>query len=241
MATLPLSSTIPVAISLTLRHRRGTVDVIQTHSDSTLAAYARRDWSIYWATALILVTTTTSFTSFVSQCGHNEPNWLGEILLRQRQAAPRHGSGSDLSSVFRGNEDHGFEPRVLYAGGLVLQVLASVGCQSLCLGGRHVQHLVGGIPGQPLSPKGVTEAQRRGGAAKVEESIPLVLLRGEIYWQVEEVKCAFESMLDHVVQELLRRVAIRDVPKHDGCRRRGPLILGACACRLLRIDRMAIL
>mmetsp|Transcript_10983 Transcript_10983/g.27372 ORF Transcript_10983/g.27372 Transcript_10983/m.27372 type:complete len:242 (-) Transcript_10983:557-1282(-) len=241
MATLPLSSTIPVAISLTLRHRRGTVDVIQTHGDSTLAGDARGDKGICWATTLILATAATPSVFRVSQCGQHEPHWLREILLRQRQAAPRRSSSTDFGPILRGHKDHRLEPGVLYAAGLALQVLASVGCQSLCLGGRHVQHLVGGIPGQPLSPKGVTEAQRRGGAAKVEESIPLVLLRGEIYWQVEEVKCAFESMLDHVVQELLRRVAIRDVPKHDGCRRRGPLILGACACRLLRIDRMAIL
>mmetsp|Transcript_45309 Transcript_45309/g.113988 ORF Transcript_45309/g.113988 Transcript_45309/m.113988 type:complete len:242 (-) Transcript_45309:679-1404(-) len=241
MAAAVSSLATPAASSLNMWPQEDTVEVMRYCDPSALTAETCRDQRIYWATMLIQAPCTTSFALNGGQCGHNGPNRLGEILLRQRQAAPRHGSGSDLSSVFRGNEDHGFEPRVLYAGGLVLQVLASVGCQSLCLGGRHVQHLVGGIPGQPLSPKGVTEAQRRGGAAKVEESIPLVLLRGEIYWQVEEVKCAFESMLDHVVQELLRRVAIRDVPKHDGCRRRGPLILGACACRLLRIDRMAIL
>mmetsp|Transcript_116190 Transcript_116190/g.290144 ORF Transcript_116190/g.290144 Transcript_116190/m.290144 type:complete len:200 (+) Transcript_116190:470-1069(+) len=199
MATLPLSSTIPVAISLTLRHRRGTVDVIQTHGDSTLAGDARGDKGICWATTLILATAATPSVFRVSQCGQHEPHWLREILLRQRQAAPRRSSSTDFGPILRGHKDHRLEPGVLYAAGLALQVLASVGRQTLRLGGRYIQHLVGGISHQPLPPKNIPEAQRGGGAAKVDESIPLVLFCVEVCWQVEEVKRGFERLLDHVV------------------------------------------
>eukprot|EP00443_Scrippsiella_acuminata_P095662 CAMPEP_0115413016 /NCGR_PEP_ID=MMETSP0271-20121206/21854_1 /TAXON_ID=71861 /ORGANISM="Scrippsiella trochoidea, Strain CCMP3099" /LENGTH=183 /DNA_ID=CAMNT_0002837285 /DNA_START=471 /DNA_END=1023 /DNA_ORIENTATION=- len=90
MATLPLSSTIPVAISLTLRHRRGTVDVIQTHGDSTLAGDARGDKGICWATTLILATAATPSVFRVANVANTNRTGSGRfssVKGKQRQGA----------------------------------------------------------------------------------------------------------------------------------------------------------
>mmetsp|Transcript_53028 Transcript_53028/g.133998 ORF Transcript_53028/g.133998 Transcript_53028/m.133998 type:complete len:226 (+) Transcript_53028:527-1204(+) len=169
------------------------------------------------------------------QCSHMGPQWPWEILLCQRQALPRRGPGADLGPILRGNENHRLEPWVLNATGLVLQVLASIGCQTLRHCGRHLQHLLRDIPRQLLPVKDMSEAQRQGGGAKIDETVALVLLGGEVRGQVEEVEGAFESSLDHVMQKLLWRVAVRDVPQHHGCCHRRPLALDVFAPARLRL------
>mmetsp|Transcript_80611 Transcript_80611/g.209529 ORF Transcript_80611/g.209529 Transcript_80611/m.209529 type:complete len:223 (+) Transcript_80611:526-1194(+) len=172
------------------------------------------------------------------QCSHMGPQWPWEILLCQRQALPRRGPGADLGPILRGNENHRLEPWVLNATGLVLQVLASIGCQTLRHCGRHLQHLLRDIPRQLLPVKDMSEAQRQGGGAKIDETVALVLLGGEVRGQVEEVEGAFESSLDHVMQKLLWRVAVRDVPKHHGRRHPWPFILDVSPGPWLRVDHL---
>mmetsp|Transcript_115591 Transcript_115591/g.299701 ORF Transcript_115591/g.299701 Transcript_115591/m.299701 type:complete len:306 (+) Transcript_115591:265-1182(+) len=217
---------------------RGLSVLWEAENVAAVAARARGGCAIFAIIGLACITCTATPPALPGRCRarHEGSQRLGEVLLRKRQATPGRSAGTLLGAILGGHKNHRLEPRVLHAPGLALQVLDRIGCQALRHCGRHLQNLLRDIPCQLLPSKDIPEEQCQTRAAQVEEAVAFVLLRGEVGRQVEKVKRTFKSLLDHVVQKLLWSVTIWDVPQHDGCGRRRPVIPCAFVCAWLRVD-----
>mmetsp|Transcript_22740 Transcript_22740/g.65564 ORF Transcript_22740/g.65564 Transcript_22740/m.65564 type:complete len:244 (+) Transcript_22740:311-1042(+) len=121
--------------------------------------------------------------------------------------------------------------------------------EALCHCWQDFHDLPSDVLCEPPVGEGLAENLCKSWAPQVHEAVSLVFLCPEVGGQVEEVKSAFESLLHHLIQKLLGRVAVGDVAEHQRCDAcwpllqlwRGPGSAVACACGLGRAGAVVVL
>lgn len=113
--------------------------------------------------------------------------------------------------VLVNGEDHGTEPWIIDPLRILSEVLRNVSTEALRDGRRHRKDLLCGIARQALLVESSGKMTSDVSSVEIDESETEVPLRLKIHWQVKKIEKTIKSFGQHLCDDLLGCVAIRNV------------------------------